>query len=117
MQYGPERSVIFAAYWLVLSIVFAIAMPLVRRRGRSLVAASVFGALIAVLVTVVTFAVLLFALTPRVGAAAVIDAGQFGAEQSVRDDSTVRTPPAVAAARIPAALFAPAFLDSDVPAE
>lgn len=75
MEFGPERSAIFAIYWLVAAIVFAIAMPWFHRRGRSLVKASVFGAGIAILATSVFFAALLFGFTPRVGAATLVGAG------------------------------------------
>lgn len=64
MEYGPERSVVFVAYWLFLAIMFAIAMPYFRRRGRTLATASVFGALVAVIGTFIVFLGLLFAFTP-----------------------------------------------------
>jgi len=73
MEYGPERSAIFAIYWLVASVVFAIVMPWFRKRGRSLGTASLFGVGIAVVVTTLFFAVLLFGFTPRVGAATRVD--------------------------------------------
>ncbi len=66
MEYGPERSAVFAAYWLVLSIAFAVAMPLLHRSGRSLARASVLAAVAGLLVTVIVFVGLLFAVTPRV---------------------------------------------------
>ena len=65
MEYGPERSAIFAVYWLVLSIAFAIAMPWFKRRGRSVAKASVFGGLVSVVVTSIFFLTLLFGFTPR----------------------------------------------------
>ena len=75
MEYGPERSAIFAIYWLALSIVFAIAMPWFRRRGRSPAKASVLGAVVAMVVTFVFFLTLLFGFAPRAGATGVGDPG------------------------------------------
>ena len=66
MEYGPERSAIFAIYWLVLSIVFAIAMPWFRRRGRSLAKASFLGVAVALVVTTLFFLTLLFGFGPKV---------------------------------------------------
>jgi len=66
MEYGPERSAVFAGYWLVLSIAFAVAMPLFRRSGRSLARASVLAAVAGLVVAVIVFVGLLFAVTPRV---------------------------------------------------
>jgi hypothetical protein len=65
MEYGPERSVVFAAYWLVLIVAFAVAMPLFRRSGRSLARASVLAVVAGLLVTAIVFVGLLFAVTPR----------------------------------------------------
>lgn len=73
MEYGPERSAIFAIYWLVLSIAFAIAMPWFRRRGRSPSKASALGAVVATVVTSLFFLTLLFGLSPRAGATSVGD--------------------------------------------
>jgi hypothetical protein len=91
MEYGPERSVVFAAYWLVLSVVFAIAMPLFRRRGRSLALSSVYGALVAVLATMIIFSVLLFGFTARARGATtkvsrVAIVRQLGSPGEVVDD-------------------------------
>jgi hypothetical protein len=72
MEFGPERSVLFAIYWIVPAIVFAIAMPLLRRRGRNLFRASLLGAAWALGVMVVVFTVALVAslyfVRPAVGA-------------------------------------------------
>jgi hypothetical protein len=90
MEFGPERSVLFALYWLVPSIVFAIAFPIFRRRGRSLKQASLFAIVWAIVITGVVFVGLLFGFTPAT--AAVPPAAE-------RQDTSVRTPPAGSAAR------------------
>ena len=72
MELGPERSVIFAIYWIVPAIVFAIVMPLVRRRGGSLARASMVGTAWGLGVMVVVFVIALVAslyfVPPAVGA-------------------------------------------------
>ena len=72
MEFGPERSVLFAIYWIVPAIVFAIAMPLLQRRGRTVLRASLLGAAWALGVMVVVFAVAfvasLYFVPPAVGA-------------------------------------------------
>ena len=90
MEFGPERSVLFALYWLVPSIVFAIALPILRRGGRSLRHASVFAIVWAIVITVLVFAGLFFGFTPAT--AAVPTAVE-------RQDAVVRTPAAGSAAR------------------
>jgi hypothetical protein len=72
MAFGPERSVLFAIYWIVPAVVFAIAMPLMRRRGRNLLRASLLGAAwalgVMVVVFVVAFVASLYFVPPAVGA-------------------------------------------------
>ena len=68
-EYGPERSVVFAVYWLLLSIAFAIAMPLFRRRGNSLAVSSVYGVVVGLLATSLVVVGLLFACAPKVNVA------------------------------------------------
>lgn len=100
MEYGPERSVVFAAYWLVLSVVFAIAMPVFRRRGRSLAFSSVCGALVAMLATVIIFSVLLFGFTPRARAATnTVSRNEIAVQPGSRADTVVRTPAAGSSTR------------------
>ena len=62
MQFGPERSVLFALYWVVMAIVFAIVTPLSRRRGQTLGKAARRGAVWAVSSMIAAF-VVLFALS------------------------------------------------------
>ena len=69
MEFGPERSVIFALYWIIPSIIFAIAMPVMRWRGRSLAQASARAAAWALAITILAFIGLFFGFTPRVGGA------------------------------------------------
>ena len=64
-EYGPERSVVFTVYWLFLSIAYAIAMPLFRRRGKSLAVSSVYGVLVGLLATSLVFVGLLFGVRPK----------------------------------------------------
>ena len=90
MEFGPERSVLIALYWLVPSIVFAIVFPILRRRGRSLKQASLFAIMWAVVITVVVFVGLFFGFTPATAAVpSVVE----------RQDSSVRTPATGSAAR------------------
>ena len=88
MELGPERGVIFALYWLIPSIVFAIAFPILRRR-RSLERASILAIVWAIVITGVVFVGLFFGYTPATAAPTAID----------RQDSVVRTPAAGSAAR------------------
>ncbi len=71
MELGPERSVIFAIYWIVPAIVFAIVMPVMRRRGRSLARASMVGTAWGLGVMIVVFVIALVAslyfVRPAVG--------------------------------------------------
>jgi len=130
MEFGPERSVLFAMYWIVPAIVFAIAMPRSRRRGRTLGEAAGRAAVWAVSSTVTAFLVL---LALSFGFAARARAMTVGASSPVpeRADSLVKTPAAGSTIRtailerqstprdagVPLALFAPGFLASDVPVE
>ena len=83
MEYGPERSVIFTLYWLIPSIVFAIAFPVLHRRGRSRTRASVLAIAWAVAITVVVFVGLFFGFTPATAAVPT---------SIVQPDTVVRTP-------------------------
>jgi membrane protease YdiL (CAAX protease family) len=71
MEFGAERAVIFAVYWIVPAIVFAIVIPIARRRGRSLGRASAVGTAWGLGVMVVVFVILLvaslFFVRPAVG--------------------------------------------------
>ena len=87
MEFGPERSVIFALYWIVPSIIFAIAMPILRWRGRSLSQASVRAAAWALAITILAFIGLFFGFTPRVGAATLDRVENV----TQRADTTVKT--------------------------
>ena len=98
IEYGPERSVVFAAYWLVMSIAFAVAMPLFRRR-RSLAMAATLGGLTAIVVTAVVFVGLLFGFTARARAATPLDSRELRTEWLQPQDSAVRTPAAGSAMR------------------
>jgi hypothetical protein len=69
MEFGPERSVIFALYWIIPSIIFAITMPVMRWRGHSVGQASARAIVWALVLTIVAFFGLFFGYTPRVGAA------------------------------------------------
>lgn len=93
MEFGAERSVLFAIYWIVPAIVFAIVMPVMRRRGRSLARASMLGTAwglgVMVVVFVIALVASLFFVRPAVGAPAGV---------SQRGDS-VRTPAAGSATR------------------
>jgi hypothetical protein len=95
MEFGPERSVIFALYWIIPSIIFAIAMPVMRWRGRSLAQASARAAAWALAITILAFIGLFFGFTPRVGAA-TLDRAESNLQ---RADTTVNTPPAGSATR------------------
>ena len=94
MELGPERSVILAIYWIVPAIVFAIAMPIMRRRGRSVAQASIVGAVWGIGLMVVVFAIAfiasLYFVRPAVGATT------GSAAQGV---DSVRTPAAGSATR------------------
>ena len=90
IAFGPERGVILAVDWLVPSIVFAIAFPILRRRGVSLRRASMFATAWAIVVTIVVFIGLIFAFKPATAAVPAV------VEQA---DTVVRTPPAGSAAR------------------
>ena len=98
IEYGPERSVVFAAYWIVMSIAFAIAMPLFRRR-RSLAMATTLGAIVAIISTMAVFAALLFGVTVRARAATPPGHGERRAGWVQSEDTTVRTPAAGSAMR------------------
>ena len=87
MEFGPERSVIVALYWIIPSIIFAIAMPIMRWRGRSLAQASVRAVGWALVITILAFIGLFFGFTPRVGAA-TLDHVENVAQ---RADSMVKT--------------------------
>jgi hypothetical protein len=71
VEVGPERSVLFAIYWIVPAIVFAIVMPVMRRRGRSLARASMVGTAWGLGVMIVVFVIALVAslyfVRPAVG--------------------------------------------------
>ena len=69
MEFGPERSVIFALYWIIPSVIFAIAVPIMRWRGWSLAQASARAVAWALVITILAFIGLFFGFTPRVGAA------------------------------------------------
>ena len=93
MELGPERSVIFAIYWIVPAIVFAIVMPVMRRRGRSLARASMVGTAwglgLMIVVFVIALVASLYFVRPAVGAPLAV---------SQRSDS-VRSPAAGSATR------------------
>jgi hypothetical protein len=93
IELGPERSVIFAIYWIVPAIVFAIVMPVMRRRGRSLARASMVGTAWGLGVMFVVFVIALVAslyfVRPAVGEPLPV---------SQRSDS-VRSPSAGSATR------------------
>jgi hypothetical protein len=95
MEFGPERSVIFALWWIIPSIVFAVAMPLFRRGGRSRAQASARAVVVSLVITAVVFVGLLFGFTPRVGATTV----PVVAREQQRPDTSVKTPPAGSATR------------------
>lgn len=71
VELGPERSVIFALYWLVPALAFAIMMPIMRRAGRSMAQASALGAVWALGVMLVVFTLAfvasLYFVPPAVG--------------------------------------------------
>jgi hypothetical protein len=90
MEFGPERGVIFALYWLIPSIVFAMVFPILRRRGRSLKQASVFAIVWAIVITGAVFVGLFFGFTPATAAVPTV---------VERQDTRVRTPAAGSAAR------------------
>ncbi|HUQ84584.1 MAG TPA: hypothetical protein VM076_25745 [Gemmatimonadaceae bacterium] len=96
IEFGPERGVIFALWWLVPSIAFAILMPIFRRRGRSLGQASAHAVAWAFGITIVVFVGLLFGFTPNVGAMPV----RVAVATAQRADSTVRTPPTGSPTRV-----------------
>jgi hypothetical protein len=68
MEFGPERSVLFTLYWLIPSIVFAVVMPILRRRGRSLQRASLYAIVWAIVITAVVVVGLFFGFTPATAA-------------------------------------------------
>ena len=91
MEFGPERSVLVAVYWLIPSIVFAIVMPILRRRGRSLQRASLYAIVWAIVITIVIFVGLFLGFTP---ATAATQSSVLQADPGVRTPaagSTTRT--------------------------
>lgn len=92
VEFGPERAIVFVLWWLIPSLVFAIAMPLHRRAGYSLGRASLRAIVWSVPVTLVVFVLLLFGFTPRVRAEPVPSPSQ-------RSDTSVRIPAAGSATR------------------
>ena len=95
MEFGPERSVLITLWWLVPAIVFAIAMPLFRRRGQSLAEASGWAAGLGLLIAIIVFVGLVFGYTPSVGAATLPPA----TAELQRPDTSVKTPPTGSASR------------------
>ena len=64
MEYGPERSAVFAVYWLVWGLVFAILYPVARRRGRGAIAAALTAVAVALVGTFLLAVIIFFAFTP-----------------------------------------------------
>lgn len=95
MELGPERSAIFAVYWLVPAVVFAIVMPLMRRRGRSLVQASLVGSAWGLGVMVAIFVIALVAsvyfVRPAVGATTHVVRQRTDSVRSPAPGSATRT--------------------------
>ena len=95
MEFGPERGVLFALYWIIPAIVFALAMPVLRRRGRSLAHASGLAVAWGIGITMIVFVGLLFGFAVRARAAipdAMVVVAQAGARSPSRPDTTVRVP-------------------------
>jgi len=90
IEFSPERGVIFAFDWLVPSIVFAIAFPMLRRRGRSVRQASGFALMWAIVISGALVVGLFFGITRATAAVPTTVA---------RQDAAVRTPGAGSAAR------------------